>query len=119
MKVNRRRFVRVRAQLRFTFAWSENFELYRTEDLSAGGAQARADAEQALLPPLGAEGECAFNIEGFEVRVAGRVVRAVPHGFAVRFVGLDRAVEDRLVGWVLRQEAQALARRMPSYERQR
>lgn len=111
---NRRRFVRVRARLRFTFAWGEQFELYATEDVSASGALVRRVEPPLTLPGLGAEGECAFTVDGAEVRTGARVVRVARDGFAVRFLGLPRGLEDKLVAFVFRMEAQALSRRMPA-----
>jgi hypothetical protein len=111
---NRRRFARVRARLRFTFAWGEAFELYQTEDVSGSGALLRRLEAPLALPPLAAEGECAFTIDATEVRTPARVVRLHADGFAVRFLGLPRHLEDRLVAWAFRLEAQALSRRMPT-----
>jgi len=111
--MNRRRFVRVRARIRFTFTWPEHFELYATEDLSASGALLVRHLAQSPLPPVDTVGECAFNLDGAEIRSEARVVRASRNGFAVRFCGLPRVLEDRIAGWVFRLEARALAGRMP------
>jgi len=111
---NRRRFVRVRARLRFTFAWDEQFELYTVEDVCASGVLVRRTEAPLTLPALGAVGECAFAIDASEVRTQARVVRLTRDGFAVRFLGLSRTTEDTLVAWVFRREAQALAGRMPA-----
>ncbi len=101
--MNRRRLFRVKASLRFTFAWEGGFELFRTVDVSAGGAfVSRADG--AVLPALGVVGECAFNLESMEIRTAARVVRVEADGFGVVFEGLARAHEDRVCGWIFRQE---------------
>lgn len=108
---NRRRFARVRASLRFTLAWGESFELFRTVDLSAGGANLVCHVVDSPVPPLHAEGQCAFNIDSLEVRITARVVRSSPTGYAVKFVGLPSALEDRIVAWVFRMQAQARARR--------
>ncbi len=112
---NRRRFVRIRASLRFTFAWgAQSFELYRTVDLSAGGARVIHHVIGSARPPRGAEGECAFNLDGVELRTRAVVVRDHRDGFAVRFRWASRAHEDRVVAWVFRQEALALSRRVPA-----
>jgi hypothetical protein len=114
--MNRRRFARVRATLRFTFDWDEHFALFRTLDLGASGALVmRHDPEgpEGPLPGMGVEGQCAFNLDGVEVRCQARVVRAIFDGFAVRFLDLPRSMEDSLVAWAFRMEVQALARRIP------
>jgi c-di-GMP-binding flagellar brake protein YcgR len=111
--MNRRRFARVRARLRFTFTWAEHFELFTTEDLSASGALVARHVPKSPLPPLHTVGECAFNLDGVEIRAEARVVRLSRDGFAVKFNGLPRAVEDRIVGWVFRLEARVLSRRLP------
>ena len=111
--MNRRRFARVRARVRFTFSWAEHFELYATFDLSASGALLVRHLPQSPLPPVDTVGECAFNLDGWEVRCDARVVRVQRDGFAVRFARLPRGLEDRIAAWVFRMEAQALARRMP------
>lgn len=111
--MNRRRFARVRASLRFTFAWEEQFALFRTVDLCASGALVVRHDADSQLPSVGMVGQCAFNLDSTEVRTEARVVRLVHNGFAVRFQGLPRSLEDKLVAWVFRIEAQALARRIP------
>lgn len=110
--VNRRRFARVRANLRFTLAWGEHFALFRSVDLSASGALVLRHDPEGVLPKVDEVGECAFNIDSTEVRTTARVVRLVPDGFAVRFEGLPRALEDKLVAWVFRHEALQLSRRV-------
>jgi c-di-GMP-binding flagellar brake protein YcgR len=112
--MNRRRFARVRVNLRFTFAWDEHFALFRTLDVGASGALVVRHDADSPLPELGAVGQCAFNLDSAEVRTEAKVVRLVNDGFAVRFEGLPRSLEDRLVAWVFRMEAQALSRRMPA-----
>ena len=112
--MNRRRFVRVRARIRFTFSWCGHFELFATEDLSASGALLTRHLPGTPLPPAETVGECAFNLDGTEIRADAKVVRVTPNGFAVRFVGLQRGLEDRIAAWVFRAEARALARRMPA-----
>lgn len=112
--MNRRRFVRVRARLRFTFSWGDRFELYATQDLSASGALLVRHLPQSDLPPLDASGECAFNLDGVEIRSEARVVRVTRDGFAVRFTSLSARLEDRIAAWVFRAEARALSRRMPA-----
>jgi PilZ domain len=109
---NRRRFVRVHARLRFTFAWGEQFQLYTTDDVSASGALARRVETEVPLPPAGAEGECAFTVDAIEIRTQARVVRVLRECFAVRFLDLPRPQEDRLVAWAFRLEAQTLAARL-------
>lgn len=104
MSANRRNFFRVRASLRFTFAWEGGFELFRTVDLSASGASVLKHVPAGAMPALGALGECAFNLESMEIRVAARVVRVSVNGFAVRFEAVPRAQEDRICGWCFRQE---------------
>jgi c-di-GMP-binding flagellar brake protein YcgR len=111
---NRRRFVRIPAQLRFTFAWPEGFELYRTVDVSAGGARVVHHVMGSPRPRPGTTGECAFNLDGVELRAAAVVVREHRDGFAVRFCALSQAQERRIVAWVFRQEALALSRRIPA-----
>lgn len=113
MAENRRSFFRVRASLRFTFAWEGGFELFRTADVSACGASVVVALPTGALPPVGTEGECAFNLESMEIRVTARVVRASARGFAVRFDPLPRAQEDRICGWAFRQEV----RKTPLTER--
>lgn len=105
MAENRRRFFRVRANLRFTFAWEGGFELYRTHDVSACGASVQLPAALAgKAPPVGTVGECAFNLESMEIRATARVVRASKGSFAVDFEALPRRLEDRICGWAFRQE---------------
>ncbi|MFZ5440263.1 MAG: PilZ domain-containing protein [Myxococcota bacterium] len=104
MPTNRRRFFRVPARLRFTFAWGERFELFRCNDLSAAGAYVVRHVPASPMPPRGAVGECAFNLESMEVRCLATVVRSTEVGFAVRFEQLPRHLEDRICGWVFRQE---------------
>jgi c-di-GMP-binding flagellar brake protein YcgR len=104
MSANRRNFFRVRASLRFTFAWEEGFELFRTVDVSACGAYVLRHVPAGALPTLGTIGECAFNLESMEIRVAAKVVRVSSNGFAVRFDELPHAKQDRICGWVFRQE---------------
>lgn len=112
---NRRKDVRIRASLRFTFAWGDDrFELFRTLDLSAGGARVVWHDGAGVGPLAGAEGECAFVLDGAEVRARAVVVRETKDGFACRFVGLSQPNETRIVAWVFRQEAQALIRRVPA-----
>lgn len=111
--MNRRRFARVRARIRFTLSWGEHFELYATEDVSASGARLARHLPQSPLPPADTVGECAFNLDGTEVRCEARVVRVSRDGFAVRFQGLSRQLEDRIAAWAFRMEARALSRRMP------
>lgn len=105
MGENRRRFFRVRASLRFTFAWADGFELYRTLDVSGCGALVRIPPMREVpVPPLGTLGECAFNLESMELRAAARVVRVSKSSFAVDFVDLKPAQQDRICGWAFRQE---------------
>ena len=104
MSANRRNFFRVRASLRFTFAWEGGFELFRTVDLSACGAYVLKHVPAGAMPTMGALGECAFNLESMEIRLAARVVRVSTNGFAVRFDSVPRAQEDRICGWCFRQE---------------
>lgn len=101
---NRRRFFRVHAGLRFTFEWEGGIELFRTVDLSAGGAQLIAFELESSLPRRGAVGECAFRLEFLEVRCLARVVRTSATGFAVQFVRLPKGLEDRICRWALRRE---------------
>lgn len=105
MSQNLRRFFRVRASVRFTFAWSQGFELFRTVDLSACGAYVERHVPGSTLPPVDELGECAFNLESKELRLSGRVVRVSPTGFAVQFENVSKANEDRICGWAFRQEA--------------
>jgi c-di-GMP-binding flagellar brake protein YcgR len=111
MPENRRRFARVRASLRFTLAWGERFELFRTIDLSAAGALLVRHVPDSPMPLVDAEAECAFNIDSTEIRVNVLVVRSSRGHCAVKFVGLERRLEDRIASWVFRMEAQRLARR--------
>lgn len=104
MPANRRNFFRVRASLRFTFAWEGGFELFRTVDVSACGAYVLVHVPAGARPTLGTVGECAFNLESMEIRVAAEVVRVSSNGFAVQFHALPRAQEDRICGWAFRQE---------------
>lgn len=104
MSTNRRRFFRVRAGLRFTFAWDEGFELFRTVDLSAAGAFVLRHVPASPMPRRGTVGECAFNLESMEIRCVATVVRATENGFAVRFEQLPLRLEDRICGWIFRQE---------------
>jgi len=98
--------------MRITLAWAEQFELFRTVDLSAGGALVVGHVPETPIPEVGSLGECAFNIDSLEVRVDMVVVRISKSGaVAVKFVGLPRALEDRIVAWVFRLQAQALSRR--------
>ena len=93
----------MRASLRFTFAWEGGFELFRTVDLSAGGAFVLR-GDELVLPALGAVGECAFNLESMEIRTAARVARVKAEGFGLVFEKLSRSHEDRICGWIFRQE---------------
>lgn len=111
---NRRRNVRIRASLRFTFAWGEDFELFRTVDVSAGGARVVHHVLDSPRPPRGTVGECAFVLDGEEVRSEGVVVRELADGFVVKFVRVSQATERRIVAWIFRQEALALSRRIPA-----
>ena len=77
--------------------------MFRTVDLSAGGAFVLR-VDEALLPALGVVGECAFNLESMEIRTAARVVRVSAEGVGMVFEGLSRAHEDRVCGWIFRQE---------------
>jgi c-di-GMP-binding flagellar brake protein YcgR len=105
MSENRRRFFRVRASLRFTFAWEDGFELYRTIDLSASGALVRIPPlREVVVPELGTVGECAFNLEAMELRASARVVRVTKSSFAVDFEELRAHQQDRICGWAFRQE---------------
>jgi c-di-GMP-binding flagellar brake protein YcgR len=104
MSANRRRFFRVRARLRFTFAWEGGFELFRSVDVSACGAYVVQHVPNCPLPLAGQQGECAFNLESMEIRCLATVVRSSANGFAVRFESVSRAHEDRICGWVFRQE---------------
>lgn len=108
MPVNRRRFFRVRAALRFTFSWEGGFELFRTVDVSASGASVLRHVPLSPLPPLGTEGECAFNLESMEIRCLARVVRVMSNGFAVEFDSVSRAQEDRICGWAFRHDTKRL-----------
>ena len=122
---NRRRNVRIRASLRFTFAWSDGkdavtdeprefFELFRTIDVSAGGARVTQHVSGGLRPRVGVTGQAAFVLDGVEVRTEATVVRALNDGFAVRFRSLSQPDESRVVAWIFRQEALALSRRIPA-----
>ncbi|MFT3712687.1 MAG: PilZ domain-containing protein [Archangium sp.] len=102
MSVNRRRFFRVRAGLRFTFAWDGGFELFRTTDVSACGASVLRHVVDSAMPALGTVGECAFNLESMEIRCLAKVVRVQLNGFAVDFIDVERAQEDRICGWAFR-----------------
>lgn len=109
MSVNRRRFFRVHASLRFTFAWEGGFELFRTVDVSACGAYVVKHVTASAVPPMGTLGECAFNLESMEIRCEAKVVRASANGFAVEFGRVTRAQEDRICGWAFRQSARRVA----------
>jgi hypothetical protein len=102
MSVNRRRFFRVRAAMRFTFAWDGGFELFRTVNVSACGASVLQHVPRCAMPELGTVGECAFNLESMEIRCRARVVRVNLNGFAVDFIDVARAQEDRICGWAFR-----------------
>ncbi len=102
---NRRQFFRVRAGLRFTFAWDEGFELFRTVDLSASGAFVVQHTVNAQMPRKGQRGQCAFNLESMEIRCEAIVFRTSVNGFAVAFEDLTRAQQDRICGWIFRQQA--------------
>jgi c-di-GMP-binding flagellar brake protein YcgR len=102
MSANRRRFFRVKASLRFTFAWEGGFELFRTVDLSAAGAM--VVRTEGVLPAVGTVGECAFNLASMEIRTGAKVMRVEGDRFAVEFTGLSRAHEDQICAWVFRQE---------------
>ncbi len=114
--------MRVKASLRFTYSWEETalvgegpaasyFELFRTIDLSAGGALVARHVVNSAFPRVGVTGECAFTIDSVEVRVAARVVAHRNGCYAVRFVALPEALEDKLVAWVFRQETLLLRKR--------
>jgi c-di-GMP-binding flagellar brake protein YcgR len=112
---NRRSTVRIKASLRFTFSWSEDcFELFRTVDISAGGALVVHHTVGSPRPAVGTSGECAFVLDGVELRTKALVVRETHDGFAVRFSALSQANESRLVAWIFRQEALVLIRRIPA-----
>jgi hypothetical protein len=102
---NSRGFFRVQAKLRFTFAWDGGFELFRTVDISASGAYVLRHIPASPMPSFGAIGECAFNLESKEIRCEAQVVRAASNGFAVRFLRLSAANEDRICAWIFRQES--------------
>ncbi len=109
--------MRVRATLRFTFAWANaeghtHFELFRTLDLSASGVQVVRHVVGSVVPTLGTRGEAAFNVDSTEVRCEAEVVRCTDDGFAVRLQRLPRALEDKVVAWVFRTEALLIARRL-------
>jgi c-di-GMP-binding flagellar brake protein YcgR len=106
---NRRQFFRVRARLRFTFAWEGGFELFRSVDISASGAFVLQHVVGSPMPTTGTVGECAFNLESMEIRCTATVVRTTHNGFAVRFGDVSRAQEDRICGWVFRQETRSTA----------
>jgi c-di-GMP-binding flagellar brake protein YcgR len=113
---NRRRFVRVRATLRFTFAWADadgtsHFELFRTIDVSASGVQLVCHVVGGAVPSVGVRGEGAFNVDSTEVRCEAEVVRLTDEGFAVRLQRLPRQLEDKVVAWVFRTEALRMSRR--------
>lgn len=105
MSDNRRQFFRVRAGLRFTFAWDDGFELFRTVDLSASGAFVVQHTVSTQMPKSGQRGQCAFNLESMEIRCEAVVIRTATNGFAVVFDELTRAQEDRICGWIFRQQA--------------
>jgi c-di-GMP-binding flagellar brake protein YcgR len=106
MGENRRRFFRVPASMRITFAWAEGFELYRTVDLSACGALVRVPPRaEVVLPPEGTRGEAAFNLESYELRVEARVTRVTKTTFALEFERVRPAQQDRICGWAFRQAA--------------
>lgn len=111
MTTNRRRFVRIDADLRCTFSWDAGFELYRTTNLSAGGVQLKHHVAVSPTPPLGTEGECALNLDGVELRTEADVVRLTSDGFVLRFVRLSLTQEQRLVSWVWKQEVARLQKR--------
>ena len=108
-----RRFKRIRTSLGCTFAWSDSFERFRTIDVSAGGILVDRSGVGQQIPKVGVEGECVFTLENIEIRAQARVVRVSPSSFGLKFVGLPRSLEDRIVAWVLRQEALLLSRRIP------
>lgn len=95
------------AAVRATFSWADQFEVYATENLSAGGAALRVTGLDQPLPPADVEGLCAFSLDDVELAMRATVVRQLPEGFALRFVGVPVAVQDRIAGWVFRQEARA------------
>lgn len=103
---NRRADVRLRASLRFTFAWGDDaFELFRTVDVSAGGARVVHHVIGSPRPALGTEGECAFVLDGRELRARAKVIRHQPDGFVVRFLELTQPQESQIVAWIFRHEA--------------
>lgn len=103
---NRRADVRIRANLRFTFSWGPDaFELFRTVDVSAGGARVVHHVIGSPRPELGVVGECAFVLDGQELRCVAQVIRIDRDGFAVRFLGLTQVQESRIVAWIFRNEA--------------
>lgn len=107
---NRRRAVRFRASLRFTFSWDEGFELFRTFDISTGGARVLHHVMASPRIRIGTHGEAAFVLDGVEVRTEAVVVRELDDGFAVRFVSIDQTAERRIAAWVFRQEVLWLRR---------
>ena len=95
----------MRAGLRFTFAWGECFELFRTTDLSASGVYVVTHVVRSPVPAAGMVGQCAFNLESMEIRCEARVIRSSVNGFAAQFVDLRPAQQDRVCGWIFRQQA--------------
>lgn len=109
MQRNRRHYFRVRAGLRFTFAWPDAFELFRTVDLSASGVYVVQHVVRSAMPALNTVGQCAFNLESMEIRCEARVTRLSANGFAAHFVDLAAAQQDRVCGWIFRQQARQRA----------
>ncbi len=106
---NRRRFVRVRVTLRVAFSWEAQVEVFTSRDLSANGLLARKLSPTSPLPPLHARGVAEFSVDGTDLKVEAEVVRRTPDAFALRFIALPLALQDKLVAWVFRQEAQRRA----------
>lgn len=103
--------MRVNVTLRFSFSWGDQFGVFTTVDVSGSGALLGGTSPEAVFPPLHATGHCGFSVDGTDLRLEAVVVRTAPRGFAVRFVGIPLSVQDRLVAWVFRKEAQRRSKR--------
>jgi c-di-GMP-binding flagellar brake protein YcgR len=113
---DRRAFLRVVAGFAasVTVGEDEPFAAH-TVNLSAGGALIEAD--RPVAPGTDVRLEFAVSSPRILVFTSARVVRAEAgdeggvHRFAVRFVDLDRYVEQRLVRWVFAEDRRVAERR--------
>jgi hypothetical protein len=98
--------VRVPAALRIELTFPNgSVGIYFSHDFGANGALLKRADDDATIPPKGSYAQCSFHLGELEIRSRATVTRTSDADFAIRFVGMPHPLEDKIVGWVFRQDA--------------